>query len=125
MNVRLVSPVEHIFYRLRWDEINALAVSYNKISRHHRDAANPNRNIDAGEHDVSNGCGVDRPKVSGHVNFRNSVEVAHAAVHDQPAAVGGLHHIVEQIVSNDGSVDFLAEQIDHQHVSRLQHVDRS
>jgi hypothetical protein len=34
------------------------------------------------------------------------------------------HHVVEKIVSDDGPAHFLPEQIHHQHIARLQHVDR-
>ena len=46
------------------------------------------------------------------------------AVDHQAGALGRLHHVVEQVVADDGAALGLAEEIDHQNVARLQHVDR-
>ena len=46
------------------------------------------------------------------------------AVHDQAAGLGGLHDVVEEVVAHDRPAVLLAEQVHHQHVPGLQHVDR-
>ena len=45
------------------------------------------------------------------------------SVHHEPAAVGRLHDVVEEVVADDRAALLLAEEIDDQHVARLQHVD--
>ena len=42
----------------------------------------------------------------------------------RPAALRGLHDVVEEVVADDRPAFLLAEQIHDQHVARLQHVDR-
>ena len=63
-------------------------------------------------------------EIGRHVHSRNAFEVADRAVHDQPGALRGLHDVVEEVVANDRASFLLAEQIHHQHVARLEHVDR-
>ena len=42
----------------------------------------------------------------------------------RPATVCRLHHVIEEIVADNRSVHFLAEQINDKNISGLQHVDR-
>src|SRR5438067_2966716 len=37
----------------------------------------------------------------------------------------GLHHVVKKIVAYDRPINFLSEQVHDQHITRLQHIDRS
>ena len=68
--------------------------------------------------------GCDVPEVGRHVHFRDAFQVADRAVDHQAAALGRLHDVVEEVVADDRAALLLAEQVDHQHVARLQHVDR-
>ena len=63
-------------------------------------------------------------EVGRHVHPRDAFQVADRAVHHQAAALRRLHDVVEQVVADDRAAFLLAEQIHHQHVARLQHVDR-
>ena len=58
-----------------------------------------------------------------HVHALNALEVADRAVDDETGAFRGLHDVVEQVVADDRAALFLTEEIDDQHVTRLQHVD--
>jgi len=71
------------------------------------------------------GVGSTERKIRRHVDFRNSVEVANASIDDQSTAVDGFHDVIKQIVADDGPVYFFAKEIHHQHVARLEHVNRA
>ena len=68
------------------------------------------------------GCAL--PEVRRHVHARNAFEVPDRAVDHQAPALRGFHDVVEEVVADDRAAFLLAEQIHHQHVARLQHVDR-
>ena len=68
------------------------------------------------------GCAL--PEVRRHVHALDAFEVPDRAVHHQATALRGLHDVVEQVVADDRAVLRLAEQIHHQHVAGLEHVDR-
>ena len=123
MNMDLVSPVENLFHKLGGNEIHTFAVSDHQIAGHDRDTADSHRNIDTGQHHVPNWSWIDRPEVSRHIDFGDSVEIADAAVDYQASTTSGGHHVVEKIVSDDSPVHFLAEQVHDQYVAWLQHVD--
>src|SRR4051812_17280667 len=72
---------------------------------------------------LSIGVGSTERKYAGMSICANSLQIADAAVHYQTAAMRGLHHVIKKIVAHDGAVNFFAEQIYNQYVSRLQHVD--
>src|SRR5262245_1468666 len=62
-------------------------------------------------------------EVGGHVDIGDAIEIADAAI-DYQTTFGGLVDVIEKIVADDRASDFLAEEIDDQHVARLEHVDR-
>src|SRR6266566_1051938 len=109
MNADLIGAVKNLSHQLRWNEIHAFAVANNHVTRHHGYATDAHRNIDACQHDIADGSWVGGPKIGGHVDLRNTVEVADASIDNQPAPVGRSHHIVKEVVANDGSVHLFAE----------------
>ena len=110
--MNLVSAIEQILNQVWRHEINSLSVAYDEIARHHCDSADSDRNIYSRKHDVSDRGRIDRFEVCRHINFREPIQVADAAVHDQSAVFGGFHGVVKQIVPNDGPIHFLSEEID-------------
>ena len=70
---------------------------------------------------IAVGCAC--AEVRRHVHALNAFEVADRAVDDETGAFRGLHDVVEQVVADDRPTLFLTEEIDHQHVTGLQHVD--
>src|SRR5579864_326885 len=121
--MNFVSMIENFFNELRRNEIDAFAVADDKISRHDRDPANPHRDVDSGQHDIADRSRVGGAEVGRHIDLREAIEIADAAVDNEAATLGGFHHVIEEVVAYDGAVDFLAEEIDDKDVSRLQHVD--
>src|SRR5215467_903616 len=109
---------------MRRYEIHTLAVAYHQIARHDGRASDAHRDVDAGKHHIFDRGWIDVLEICGHGNLRYAVQVADAPVHHQAAALSCGHHVVEKIVSHDGPAHLLAEQVDHQHISRPQHVDR-
>ena len=69
------------------------------------------------------GVGIDRIEIGGHIDFRDAVEISNAAVNDEAAFVRGCHDVVEEIVADDGSINFFAEQINDQDIAGLEHID--
>ena len=63
-------------------------------------------------------------EVSGHVDLGYAIQIADRSVHHQSASFRRFGQIVEEIVADDGAVIGLAEEVDHQHIARLNHVDR-
>src|SRR5262249_2989194 len=77
------------------------------------------------QHHIADRGGINRTEISGHIDFGNAIEITNAAIHHQAAAACGLVHIKEEIVSDNRAADLLPKEIDHQHVTGLQHVYRS
>ena len=65
-----------------------------------------------------------RAEVGRHGHVPDPFKVANRAVDDESRASGALHDVVEEVVANDGPVLVHAEEVDHQHIARLEHVDR-
>ncbi len=110
MDVNFVGAVKNLLDELWRDEIDAFAVADGEISRHYSHAPDTHRNIDSSEHDVIDGGGVGGSKIGGHVDFREAIQIANAAVDNQSAAVRGFHHVVEEIVSDDVPFTFLPKR---------------
>src|SRR5207247_8732267 len=125
VDVGFVGFIEDFLYELRRNEIYALTISDDEVARHDSHVADSNGNIDSSQHDIADGRGINRAEIRRHVDLGNSIEVTHAAVNNQPAAVSGLVHVEEEVVANDGAAYFFPEKIDNQHVAGLQHVDCS
>src|SRR5579864_1714729 len=117
-----VRVVEDFYHKLWWNEINALAIPYHKIPRHNGHAADSNGHVDARHHYVSDRRRIDGTEICRHVDLGDAIQVANAAVHHQPAAVRGFHHVVEEVITDNGAVDFLSKQIYNQHIAGLQHI---
>src|SRR6266478_3144771 len=104
MNPDFIRTVENFLHQLRRNEIHALAVTHNQITRHYGNAANSHRNIDARQHHIPYGRWVDSLEIGRHINLRNSVEISNASIDDQPSMMGSFHHEVEKIVDHYGPV---------------------
>src|SRR5271165_1210056 len=109
VNVNHIGAIQNVLDELRRDKIHAFAVSNGEIAGHHGNAANPYRHVDPGEHHIADRGGIGGPKIAGHIDLRQSIKVSDAAVHHQSSGVGGLHHVIKQIVADDGSIHFLSE----------------
>ena len=90
-----------------------------------RDATDAQRNIYTRQHHVADRGGVDMPEVGGHLDLRNSVQIADATVYNQSRCVRRLGKIIKEVVTNNCSVDLLPKEVNHQHVPGLYHVDGS
>ena len=123
MDADFVSAVEDILDELRRDEIYAFTIPDDEIAGHYGDSTDADGHVDAGKHDVVDGSGINVFEIGGHVDFGNAIEIANAAVDDQTAAFCCGHHIVKEIVADDRSTDFLAEDIDNQDIAGLKHVN--
>ena len=64
-----------------------------------------------------------RPVVRRHIHLRDAFQIADSTVDHDSAALGGLHDVVEEIVAGHRAAFFLPEQVHHQHVAGLQHVN--
>ena len=123
MSPDFISTVENFLHQLRRNEIHALAVTHNQITRHYGNAADSHWNIDARQHHIPYRRWVDSFEIGGHINLRNSVEIPNASIDDQPSTMGSFHHVVEKIVIHYRPVHLLAKQVHDQHIAWLEHVD--
>src|SRR5437016_5135806 len=123
MNPDFISTVENFLHQLRRNEIHALAVTHNQITRHYGNAADSHGNIDARQHHIPYRRWVDSFEIGGHINLRNSVEIPNASIDDQASTMGSFHHVVEKIVIHYRPVHLLAKQVHDQHIAWLEHVD--
>ena len=108
---------------LRRNEGDAFPVAHHQIAGHDRDVADADGNVDARERGAADGARVHGPVIARHIHVGDAVEIAEGAIHNETAALGGLHDVVEEIVADDGAAFFLPEQVHHQHIARLQHVE--
>src|ERR1700730_7965437 len=123
MDMGLICLVEHFFDELRRNVIHAFAISYHEISWHHGHAADSDGHVDARQHYVPNRRRIGRTEICRHVDLGDAIQIADAAVHNQTTAVGGFHHIVEEIVTHDGAVHLLSEQVDDEDIAGLEQVN--
>src|SRR4051812_10462714 len=106
-----IRVIQDFFHVLRWNEVDPFSIANNQIAGHYGHASDPYRDIDSGKHDVADGCWIHRTEVAGHIDLRKTVEITDAAVYHQSSTVRGFHHVVEEIVTDDGSVHLFAEKI--------------
>src|SRR6267378_4988690 len=125
MDMGLICSVEDFFDELRRNEIYAFAIPNHEISWHHSHAADSDWQVDARQHYVPNGRRIGRTEICRHVDVGYAVQIADAAVHNQTATVGGFHCIVEEIVTHNGAIHLLSEQVDDEDISGLEHVNSS
>ena len=59
-----------------------------------------------------------------HIDLRNAIEIADAAIHDEPVDDCSLHDVVEQVIAKNRAVTFFPNRSTTR-TSRLQHVDGS
>src|SRR5260370_998238 len=123
MDMGLICMVKDFFDELGRNEIYAFAVPDHEITRHNGHAADSDGHVDARQHYVPDGCRIGRTEIRRHIDLGDAIQVANAAVHNQPTTVRGFHHVVEETHIHDGAVHFLSIQIHHEHIAGLEHVD--
>jgi hypothetical protein len=123
VDVHLVRVVDHLLDEGGRDEVDALGVAEDEVPGHHRGLADAHGDVDTGDDHVADRSRVHTADVRGHRHLRDAFQVADGPIHHQPPVLRGLHDVVEQVVPDDRPALFQAEQIHHEHVPRLQHVD--
>jgi hypothetical protein len=68
---------------------------------------------------------IGRAEICRHVNLGYAAQIADAAVHNQTATVRGFHYIVEEIVTHNGAVHLLSEQVDDEDIAGPEHDNGS
>src|SRR4029077_14472420 len=81
--------------------------------------------VDARQQYVPNARRIGSTEIRRHVNHGYAVQIADAAVHNQTATVRGFHYIVEEIVTHNGALHLLSEQVDDEDIAGLEHVNGS
>src|SRR5581483_748131 len=115
--------VRHLLRKLGGDERHTLGVANRNISRHHRSFTNADRHVNAGQHDVLQGRGINSANETlESFDLLNTGLITDRAIYDQPVVALGVNR-GSQIVADDRAVANLAEQVHDQDVSRLENVD--
>ena len=121
MNVRLFGRIHDPLHHVRRDEIDPLAVAQDDIAGHHGRAADPDRNVDAGHHQIVDGRWHGAPEVSGHVDRRDALQVADGPVDDK-AGAGRFPDVIGEIVPDDAAEGHAA-RVHDKNVAGLKQVD--
>src|SRR5258708_7691974 len=119
----LFRTTEYILDQMRTHEIHALPVPNYDVASHNDDSTDANPHADSAEHHVANRSGVHILEVCRHIDFGDAVEIAYAAVHNEAAALGSGHDVVEEVVPDDPAAYLFSEEIDDKNIAGLKHVN--
>src|SRR5713226_2209596 len=109
--------------QLWWDKRNPLGIANRDVTRHNSYVSDANRNINSRQHDVFE-CGrINAAHIAlKSLNLLNTGHVAHRTVHNQTIVALGIYGS-GKIVTREGAIADLSEQIDDENVIRLEDID--
>ena len=111
-----------VLHQVRRDEEQALLVAQHDIARHHGGVADPDRDVDSGQHHIVQRIRSRAAVVRRHAGRADFAEPEHAAV-DHHARARRLPDVIGELVADERAAVGLAEKVDHDHIVRAEHID--